>query len=115
MRKHAIYVVQVRGCYRFLRLNNLNVVAHAGVKALPGEVKVLLANLNVLYCYFDLIGCCLQIQERVANFALDPSPDICELRPPLNQSSFGLFDISLGAASLPDWYPYCSYHREGTV
>jgi hypothetical protein len=87
---------------RLLGSNDFDVVGDASVEALAGEVEGFTADLEMALGDLELVGGSLEIEVGVTDVAFDLALGVFELGLTLGEGGVRFFDVSFGAAALPN-------------
>jgi hypothetical protein len=94
--EHAVNIVKLRTCERFLRLNEFDAFGHTRLHTPPRKIKSFLDDLDVFLRYLNLAGCCFEVQINLSNFVLYFEFQIRrgETGPPRNRAGAGVLRAS---------------------
>src|SRR5208282_973296 len=82
-----------------LRLNQFEVVGHAGGEAIFGLGEGLLRQIDGAAGNFDLLGGGGQVEQRGSDFIVDAAAQIVQLRARLLQLGLGFENVTVGFSS----------------
>src|ERR1700733_9130012 len=87
---------------RFLRLHDFQIVGNAGGKAILRLGKCLLCQIDRTACHSYLLGGGIEIEESSADFVIDASPEIRQLRTRLLKLRVGLEHVTVSSVARED-------------
>ncbi len=95
----TLNITLVRAGHGFLRLHNLQIIRDSGSEAVLRLCESLLCQIDRTARDFNLLGGGIQIEQRGADFVVNPAAKVAQLRARLLQLGIGFQNIGMHAVA----------------